>query len=124
MRTFLDCDVIVKFTRPQIFSFGMLDQTYYEMGSFSSSPCRYRSPKVKSMEVVFTKRGSQFRPNQVPTYGPVGTNRCLSRLDRSWESYSMLEIYESLSMAKKYCNMYRYCDIIVEIDRSEGMNLY
>ena len=120
--TFLDCDVIVKFSKPQLIaSLGVIDQTYYEMGSVQSSPCTYKSPQVQTMEVVYTKAGAQFRSNQVPIYGPVGINSCISRGDRPYENYSMLKNYESLSLAEKYCNMYPDCDIIVEIDRSNGI---
>ena len=76
------------------------------------------------MEVVYQKKGSEFRPNQVPTYGPVGTNNCLGRFDRPYERYSMMRYYESLSVAKKCCNIYRDCDIIVEVDQSQGRYIY
>ena len=101
-----------------------IDQTNYEMGSFQSSPCSFKSPTVKTMEVVYTRAGTEFRANQVPTYGPVGINSCLGRWDRPYENYSMLKNYESLSLAKKYCNMYEDCNIIVEIDRSQGYYNY
>ena len=97
-----------------------MDQINYEMGSFESTSCSFKSPSVKTMEVVYTKEGSEFRANQVPTYGPVGINSCLGRWDRPHENYSMLKNYESLSLATKYCNMYQDCNIIVEIDRSRG----
>ena len=76
------------------------------------------------MEVVYQKKGSEFRPNQVPTYGPVGENSCLGRFDRSFEKYSMMRYYESLSLAEKCCNTYQNCDIIVEIDQSQGRYIY
>ena len=117
----LDCDVIVQFAKPQLMgALGVVDQTNFEMGSFASKPCGFRSSKVTSMKVVYTKNGSEFRANQVPTYGPVGINSCIGRGDRPYENYSMLKNYESLSLAKKYCSMYEDCDIIVEIDRSQG----
>ena len=97
-----------------------MDQTNYEMGSFESTPCSFKSPTVNTIEVVYTKAGAEFRANQVPTYGPVGINSCLGRWDRPHENYSMLKNYESLSLATKYCNMYQDCNIIVEIDRSRG----
>ena len=97
-----------------------MDYTSYEMGSFESTPCSYKSPTVQKMEVVYTKKGSEFRANQVPSYGPVGINSCLGQGDRPYENYSMLKNYESLSLARKYCYMYEDCDIIVEIDRSLG----
>ena len=102
-------------------SFGIpLD--YYEMGSTQSRPCSYKS-SITAMEPIYTKKGSQFRANQVPMYGPVGINSCLKPGDSPYENYSMLKNYESLSLAKKYCNMYRRCDIIVEIDRTQGEKL-
>ena len=105
----------MKFSRPELMgSFGIYDQTYYEMGSTQSQPCSYKSPTVTKMEVVYQK--------QVPTYAPVGTNTCLG--DRPYENYSMTKHFKRLSVAKKYCNIYRDCDIIVEIDRSEGMYIY
>ena len=103
---------------------GIVEQTYYEMGSTQSWPCSYKSSRVTTMEVVYRKIGSEFRPTQVPFYGPVGTNTCLGPGDRPYENYSMMKHYESLSVAKKCCNIYRDCDIIVEIDRSEGMYIY
>ena len=115
----------MKFSKPQLLgSLGFIEQTYYEMGSFQSAPCVFKNPKVTKMEVVYTKKGSQFRPTRVPIYGPVGTNRCLGRTDRSYESYSMIRYYESLSLAKKCCNIYQNCDIIVEIDQSQGRYIY
>jgi len=115
-----DCDIIVRFSKPRVFgSHGVMDFTYHEMGSTQSSPCYYKSPKVTAMEVVYTKKGSQFRTDQVPTYGPVGMNNCIGPGDRPYENYSMLKNYESLSLAEKYCNMYPGCDIIVEIDRTQ-----
>ena len=120
----LDCDIVVKFSKPQLFgSQGMIDQTYFEMGSTQSRPCSHKSPKVNSMDIVYAKKGSQFRANQVPTYGPVGVNNCIGPGDRPYENYSMLKNFESLSLAKKYCNMYANCDIIVEIDRNQGKKL-
>jgi len=114
-----DCDLIVRFSKPELMGkLGVMEQTYYEMGSFQSPSCIYKSPKVQKMEVVYKKSGSQFRANRVPTYGPVGINSCIHQNDRPYENYSMLKDYESLSLAKKYCNMYPECDIIVEIDRS------
>ena len=115
----LGCDVIVKFSKHENTAFGWSDTTNYEMGSFATSSCSYRSP-VEEMEVVYEKKGSEFRANEFPAYGPVGINNCISRGDRPYENYSMLKNYESLSLAKKYCNMYSDCDIIVEIDRSRG----
>ena len=91
------------------------------MGSFQSPPCSYKSPKVTAMEVVYTKKASQLGHNNVPSYGPVGTNTCLGRGDRPYENYSMMKHYESLSLAKKCCNIYQDCDIIVEVDRSKGL---
>ena len=91
------------------------------MGSIQSPPCNYKSPTALSMEVVYTNKGSQFRPNLVPIYGPVGDNSCIGQYDRTRENYSMLKYYESLSLAKKECNNYPNCDIIVEVDRSQGM---
>lgn len=119
-----DCDIVVKFSKPELMgSIGKIDQTYFEMGSTQSYlPCLYKSPKVTAMEVVYTKKGTQLRANQVPTYGPVGINSCLGPHDRPYENYSMLKNYESLSLAKKYCNMYQNCDIIVEIDRTRVAN--
>ena len=115
----------MKFTKPQLIaSLGVIDQTSYEMGSTQSPPCSYKSPKVTATEAVYRKIGSEFRPTQVPAYGPVGTNTCLGPSDRPYESYSTRKHYESLSVAKKCCNIYRDCDIIVEIDRSEGMYIY
>ena len=76
------------------------------------------------MEVVYKKKGSDFRTNQVPAYGPVGTNSCLGRSDRPFERYSMMRYYESLSIAKKCCNIYQNCDIIVELDQSQGRYIY
>ena len=102
-------------------SLGNFEQTYYEMGSTQSQPCSYRSPTVTTMEVIYTKKGSQFREDTVPAYGPVGNNYCINIDDRPYENYSMLKDYESLSLAKKYCFMYKDCDIIVEIDRTQGM---
>ena len=100
---------------------GVIEVTHHEMGSTQSQPCSYKSSGVTAMEVVYQKKGSEFRPNQVPTYGPVGTNNCLGRFDRPYERYSMMRYYESLSVAKKCCNIYRDCDIIVEVDQSQGM---
>ena len=91
------------------------------MGSTQSSPCYYKSPAASSMKVVYAKMGSQFRPNLVPIYGPVGDNSCIGQYDRPYENYSLNKHYESLSLAKKYCNLYRDCDVIVEIDLTEGM---
>ena len=114
----------MKFTKPQLFGpYGLTDFTHYEMGSSKSRPCTFKSPKAQSMDVIYTKKGSQFRSNQVPTYGPVGINSCLAQGDRPYENYSMLKNYESLSLAIKYCNMYENCDIIVEIDRTQGRML-
>ena len=96
---------------------GVIEQPFFEMGSIQSRPCFYKSSEVHSMEVVYMKKGA----NQVPTYGPVGTNSCLGWSDQSYGSYSMLKYYESLSVAKKCCNIYRDCDIIVEVDQSQGM---
>ena len=111
----------MRFSKPELMGkLGVMEQTYYEMGSFQSPSCIYKSPKVQKMEVVYKKSGSQFRANRVPTYGPVGINSCIHQNDRPYENYSMLKDYESLSLAKKYCNMYPECDIIVEIDRSRG----
>ena len=101
-------------------SLGMVDQTFYEMGSTQSQPCQYKSPTANKMKVVYTKKGSEFRVNTVPAYGPVGENNCVSSGDRAYENYSMLKYYESLSAAKKDCFMEKDCDIIVEIDRSKG----
>lgn len=114
----------MKFAKPQVYgSLGTIQQTYYEMGSTQSRPCLYKSSEVTAMETVYTKKGSQFRANQVPQYGPVGVNSCLQPGDRPYENYSMLKNYESLSLAQKYCNMYQDCDIIVEIDRTQGKKL-
>ena len=101
-----------------------MGHTYYEMGSTQSSPCYYRSPTATSMKVEYTKKGSQFRADAVPVYGPVGRNNCIGQYDRPYENYSMLKNYESLSLAEKYCNMYPECDIIVEIDRANGMHQF
>ena len=99
---------------------GLIDQTYYEMGSTQSQPCYYRSPSANKMKVVYTKKGYEFREDTVPAYGPVGNNYCINPGDRPYENYSMLKDYESLSLAKKYCFMNDDCDIIVEIDRTQG----
>ena len=103
---------------------GVIEVTHHEMGSTQSQPCSYKSPEVNAMEVVYQKKGSDFRSTQVPTYGPVGINDCLGWSDRSYERYSMIRYYESLSVAKKCCNIYRDCDIIVEIDQSQGKYIY
>ena len=112
----------MSFSKPQFLGkqLGWTDQTHYEMGSTQSRPCTYKSSKVQTMEVVYTKKSSHLRANQVPSYGPVGNNNCLHPGDRPYENYSMLKNYESLSLAKKYCNLYENCDIIVEIDRTQG----
>ena len=91
------------------------------MGSIQSTSCSYKSSKATNIEIVYTKKASQFRANIVPLYGPVGINNCLKPSDRLYENYSMTKHYESLALAKKYCNMYQDCDIIVEIDRSKGL---
>ena len=53
------------------------------MGSTQSQPCSYKSSeKTKWVEVVYQKKRSEFRAQQVPTYGPVGINSCLERVDR------------------------------------------
>ena len=115
----------MKFSKPQLVgSLGVIEQTHFEMGSTQSRPCFYKSSEVHSMETIYKKKGSQFRANQVPQYGPVGVNSCLGPGDRPYENYSMLKNYESLSLAQKYCNMYQNCDIIVEIDRTQGENLF
>ena len=105
-------------------SLGFFEQTYHEMGSTQSQPCSYKSSGVTAMEVVYEKKGSEFRPNQVPIYGPVGINSCLGWRDRPYERYSMMRYYESLSVAKKCCNIYHNCDIIVELDQSQGRYIY
>ena len=121
----LDCDIIVKFTKPKLLGpLGLIEHTYYEMGSTQSRPCFYKSSEVTAMEVVYKKKGSDFRPNQVPAYGPVGTNNCLGWSERPYERYSMKRYYESLSVAKKCCNIYQNCDIIVEVDQSQGRYIY
>merc|ERR1712131_257093 len=57
-----DCDYIVQFSKPELMpSIGTFDQTYYEMGSTQTKPCQYKSSTVTSMEVKYTKKGSQFR---------------------------------------------------------------
>ena len=99
---------------------GSIEQTYYEMGSTQSQPCQYKSSTVTSMKVEYTKKGSQFRGDTVPAYGPVGNNYCINVGDSPYENYSMLKDFESLSLAKKYCFMTDDCDIIVEIDRTRG----
>merc|ERR1712131_538927 len=63
------CDIIVKFSKHENTAFGWSDTTNYEMGSFASSSCSYKSP-VETMEVVYTKKGSAFRANEFPAYGP------------------------------------------------------
>ena len=91
------------------------------MGSIQSTPCSYKSPKATDIKIVYTKKASQSRANIVPLYGPVGINNCLKPSDRSYENYSMTKHYESLSLAKKSCNLYLDCDMIVEINRSKGL---
>ena len=97
-----------------------MDETYYEMGSTQSKPCSYKSSEAKDIELIYKKKRSDFRPTQVPTYGPVGENSCMGPGDR-FDSYSTMRYYESLTVAKKCCNIYRDCDIIVEVDQSQGM---
>ena len=111
----------MEFSKPEVMgSYGFVEQTYYEMGSTQSQPCQYKSPTVNKMKVAYRKKGSEFRGDTVPAYGPVGNNYCINPGDRPYENYSMLKDYESLSLAKKYCFMDRDCDIIVEIDRTKG----
>ena len=42
---------------------GVIEQTYYEMGSAQSQPCSYKSSDVTDIEVVYAKKAYQLRKN-------------------------------------------------------------
>ena len=59
-----DCEIIVKFSKPQFMgALGVIEQTYYEMGSAQSQPCSYKSSEVTDIEVVYAKKAYQLRKN-------------------------------------------------------------
>ena len=52
----------MKFNRPQFMgALGVIEQTYYEMGSAQSQPCAYKSSDVTDIEVVYAKKAYQLR---------------------------------------------------------------
>ena len=59
----------------------------------------------------------QFLLNQ-----PLGQNGCIGPNDRSYENYSHLKTYETLNLAKIYCQKrYTDCNIIVEVSKEDGL---
>ena len=59
----------------------------------------------------------QFLLNQ-----PLGENGCIGPNDRSYENYSHLKTYETLNLAKIYCQKrYTDCNIVVEVSKEDGL---
>ena len=59
----------------------------------------------------------QFLLNQ-----PVGQSGCIGPNDRSYENYSHLKTYETLNLAKIYCQKrFTDCNIIVEVSKEDGL---
>ena len=54
----------MKLSKPQFMgALGVIEQTYYEMGSAQSQPCFYKSSDVTDIEVVYAKKAYQLRKN-------------------------------------------------------------
>ena len=53
---------------------------------------------------------------------PLGENKCIGPNDRSYENYSHLKSYETLNLARVYCQKrYTDCNIIVEVSKGTGL---
>ena len=98
------CDIIVEINRSR----GL--RKSFEIGSTRTQPCQIKNTRdVQSIKVVWQ--------GHFVMYGPVGQNTCLNHGDRFHDSFSQSKTYESLSLAKIYCQKVHHprCDIIVEI---------
>ena len=98
------CDIIIEINRSR----GL--RKIYEIGSTRSQPCQIKNVKdIENIKVVWQ--------GHFVGYGPVGNNECLAHGDRFYDSFSQSKTYESLSLAKIYCQKVHHprCDIIVEI---------
>ena len=81
----------------------------------ASTGSRVKCSNKSRFEKVAWK--GQFLLNQ-----PLGENRCIGPNDRSYENYSHLKSYETLNLAKIYCQKrYTDCNIIVEVSKGDGL---
>ena len=102
------CDIIVEINRSR----GL--RKTYEIGSTRVKPCQIKNTQdVQSIEIMWQ--------GHFVGYGPVGNNKCLANGDRFYDSFSQSKTYESLSLAKIYCQKVHHptCDVIVEIRRPD-----
>ena len=102
------CDIIVEITR----SNGL--RKTFEIGSTRVKPCPIKNVQgVQSIKKLWQ--------GHFVGYGPVGQNKCLNHGDRFYDSFSQSKTFESLSLAKIYCQKVHHpsCDIIVEIRRPD-----
>ena len=102
------CDIIVEITR----SNGL--RKTFEIGSTRVKPCSIKNVQgVQSIKKIWQ--------GHFVGYGPVGQNKCLRHGDRFYDSFSQSKTFESLSLAKIYCQKVHHpsCDIIVEIRRPD-----
>ena len=105
------CDIIVEINRSR----GL--RKIFEIGSTRAKPCQNKNARdVESTKVVWQ--------GHYVGYGPVGQNTCLGYHDRFYDSFSQSKTYESLSLAKIYCQKVHHprCDIIVEIRQPDDRN--
>ena len=102
------CDIIVEINR----SSGL--RKTFEIGSTRVKPCSIKNVQgVQSIKKIWQ--------GHFVGYGPVGQNKCLRHGDRFYDSFSQSKTFESLSLAKIYCQKVHHpsCDIIVEIRRPD-----
>merc|ERR1711953_12240 len=99
---FVFCDLILKT------KYGSRKK-YFIASTVSRTKCSNKS----RFEKVAWK--GQFLLNQ-----PLGQNGCIGPNDRSYENYSHLKTYETLNLAKIYCQKrYTDCNIIVEVSKED-----
>ena len=103
---FVYCDLILEY---QIGG----SKKYLIASTASSIKC---SNKSRFEKVVWK---GQFLLNQ-----PLGENRCIGPNDRSYKNYSHFKSYETLNLAKIYCQKrYTDCNIIVEVSKGKMYEL-
>ena len=96
------------------------------MGSTQSPPCRYKSPTVTSMKVVYEKKESQtpygpYLGNLAHTwlvsgYGPIPRSGHQCQFSPEQDKYALSHQFNSFEQATNYCKeQINTCGIIVEL---------
>ena len=91
---------------------GRVDITYYEMGSTQSPPCRYKSPAVISIKVVYEKKESQTPYS----YGPIPGSGHECQFSAEQNKFALSHQFGTFEEAVNFCKMYTgICGILVEL---------